>query len=81
MQQLGWLFNYIGLQKKLIPYYYTSNKSFGFQYYNGIRLCIGDHSDFDAPALGIGQSYIKAGTTAIIDEVVRPFAAALYNDL
>jgi len=31
--------------------------------------------------LGIGQSYIKAGTTAIIDEVVRPFAAALYNDL
>ena len=81
MQRLGWLFKYIGVQEKLVPYYYASNKSPGFQYYNGIRVRIGDHSDFDAPALGINQSYIAAGTKAIVDDVVNPFAKALFDDL
>ena len=81
MQRLGWLFNYIGLQDKLVNYYYTSDKSPGFQYYNGIRVRIGTSSDFDAPALGINNSYIAAGTSAIIDDVVAPFAQAIYNDL
>jgi hypothetical protein len=81
MQRLGWLFNYIGLQDKVIPYYYTSDKSPGFQYFNGIRVRIGTHSDFDAPALGINQSYIAAGTSAIVTDVVNPFAQALYDDL
>ena len=81
MQRLGWLFKYIGLQDKLIDYFYASDKSPGFQYYNGIRARIGDQSDFDVPALGINQSYINAGTSAIIEDVVNPFAEALYNDL
>ena len=81
MQRLGWLFDYVGLREKLVPYYYTSNKSPGFQYFNGIRVRIGQQNDFDASALGISQSYIKAGTSAIIGDVVHPFAAALYDDL
>ena len=81
MQRLGWLFDYIGLQDKLVPYYYTSNQSAGFQYFNGIRVRIGEDSDFDASALGINQSYIDAGASAIIGDVVAPFAAALYDDL
>ena len=81
MQRLGWLFNYLGLQDKLIPYYYTSDKNPGFQYYNGIRVHIGHQSDFDAQALGINQSYITAGTRAIAEDVVNPFAEALYGDL
>ena len=81
MQRAGWLFNYVGLQDKLVPYYYTSNRSAGFQYFNGIRVRIGEPSDFDAPAMGIDQSYIKAGPSAIIGDVVHPFAAALYDDL
>jgi hypothetical protein len=81
MQRVGWLFDYIGLQDKLVPYYYKSNKSPGFQYFNGIRVRLGEPSDFDAPALGINQSYIKAGATAIVSDVVGPFAAALYDDL
>ena len=81
MQRLGWLFKYIGLQDKLIDYLYTSDKSPGFQYFNGIRVRIGNQSDFDAPALGINQSYITAGTKAIIADVVDPFVKALYDDL
>jgi hypothetical protein len=81
MQRLGWLFKYIGLQDKLIDYFYTSDKSPGFQYYNGIRVRIGNQSDFDAPALGISQSYITAGTKAIVADVVNPFAQALYDDV
>ena len=81
MQRLGWLFNYLGLQDKLIKYFYASDKSPGFQYFNGIRARIGDHQDFDAPALGINQSYINAGTSAIVNDVVNPFAEALFDDL
>ena len=81
MQRLGWLFNYIGLQDKLIPYYYTSDKSPGFQYYNGIRVRVGNQSDFHASALGINQAYITAGASAIVEDVVNPFAEALYDDL
>ena len=40
MQRLRWLFKYIGLQDKLIDYFYTSDKSPGFLYYNGIRVCV-----------------------------------------
>jgi hypothetical protein len=81
MHRLGSLFKYIGVQDKLIDYYYTSDKSPGFQYYNGIRVRIGEHSDFDAPALGINQSYITAGTSAIVEDVIGPYAQALYDDL
>ena len=81
MQRLGWLIDYIDLKDKLIPYYYTSDKSPGFQYFNGIRVRIGNHSDFDAQALGINQSYIDAGTGAIVADVLNPFALALYGDL
>lgn len=81
MQRVGWLFKYIGMEDKLVPYYYASDKSPGFQYYNGIRVRIGNHSDFDASALGIDQSYIKAGPSAIIGDVINPFANALYDDL
>ena len=81
MQRLGWLFNYLGMQDKLIDYFYTSDKSPGFQYFNGIRVRIGDNNDFDAPALGINQSYINAGTSAIVEDVVNPFAQALFDDL
>ena len=81
MQRLGWLFKYIGLQDKLIDYYYTSDKSPGFQYYIGIRVRIGNQTDFDAPALGINQSYITAGVSAIAEDVVNPFVQALYDDL
>ena len=81
MQRVGWLFNYINLQDQLAPYYYSSNKSAGFQYYNGIRVRIGTPNDFDAPALGINQSYIQAGVSAIVEDVVNPFAEALYADL
>ena len=81
MQRLGRLFKYIGLQDKLIDYFYTSDRSPGFQYYNGIRVRIGNQSDFDALALGIEQSYITAGTSAIAKDVVSPFAEAIYDDL
>ena len=81
MQRLGWLFKYLGMQDKLIDYFYSSDKSPGFQYFNGIRVRIGEQSDFDAPALGINQSYITAGTSAIVDDVVNPFAQALFDDL
>jgi NAD(P)-binding Rossmann-like domain len=81
MQRLGWLFNYIGLEDKLIPYYYTSDRSPGLEYYNGIRAHVGDKNDFDAPALGINESYIAAGTSAIVADVLHPFALALYDDL
>ena len=81
MQRLGWLFKYIGLQDKLIDYFYTSDKSPGFQYYNGIRVRIGNQSDFNATALGINQSYIIVGASAIVEDVVNPFAEALYDDL
>ena len=81
MQRLGWLFKYLGLQDKIIDYLYTSDKSPGFQYFNGIRVRIGNQSDFNAPALGINQSYIAAGTKAIVADVVKPFAQALFGDL
>ena len=81
MQRLRWLFKYIGLQDKLIDYFYTSDKSPGFLYYNGIRVRIGNQSDFAAPALGIGRSYIAAGTSAIVVDVVNPFVQALYDDV
>ena len=81
MQRLGWLFNYLDLQDKLVPFYYTSDKSPGFQYYNGIRVRIGQHTDFNALALGINEAYINAGASAIIGDVIHPFAAALYEDL
>ena len=81
MQRVGHLFKYVGLQSKLIPYYYASNKSPGFQYFNGIRTRIGETNDFDAPALGIDRSYITAGPSKIVHDVVNPFAQALYDDL
>ena len=81
MQRLGWLFNYLGLQDKFIPYYYTSDKNPGFQYYNGVRVRIGNRSDFEAQALGINQSYITAGISAIVEDLVNPFAEALYDDI
>ena len=81
MQRVGWLFNYLGLQDKLIPYYYTSANSPGFQYFNGIRARVGDKNDFAAPALGINQSYIDATTGVIVNDVVNPFAEALFDDL
>ena len=81
MQRLGWLFNYIGLQDKLVDYFYTSDKSPGFQYFNGIRAHIGDQNSFNASALGVNQSYIAAGTSAIVEDVINPFAEALYDDL
>jgi hypothetical protein len=69
-------FSRVNSQDKPIDYFYASHKSPGFQYYNGIRLRIGNRSDFGAPALGINQSYITAGTSlrAIIADVVNPFA-------
>ena len=81
MQRLGHLFKYVGLQDKLIPYYSESDKSPGFQYYNGIRARIGEKNDFAAPALGINQSYINAGMRAIVNDIVNPFADALFHDL
>jgi hypothetical protein len=81
MQRLGWLFKFLGLQDKVIDYFYTSDKSPGFQYYNGIRVRLGNQSDFDAPALGISQSHIAAGPRAIVADVVNPFVQALYDDV
>ncbi|KAF4611779.1 hypothetical protein D9613_003929 [Agrocybe pediades] len=81
MQRVGQLFNYLGMQEKLIPYYYASAKEPGFQYFNGIRQRIGEGSDFNAPALGIDAPYIKAGPSKIIDDVVGPFAQKLFYDL
>lgn len=81
MQRLGRLFNYIGLQDHLVPYYLRSDKDPGFLYYNGIRVRIGTPSDFNALALGINQSYIHAGVSAIVEDVINPFAEALYADL
>jgi len=42
MQRLGQLFTYLGLHKRLIPYYFKSAKKPGFEYFNGVRARIGD---------------------------------------
>ena len=81
LQQVGWLFNYIGLQDKLIPYYYASANSPGFQYFSSICACVGNKNNFAAPALGINQSYINVTTSVIVNDVVNPFAKALFDDL
>ncbi|KAJ3510580.1 hypothetical protein NLJ89_g4592 [Agrocybe chaxingu] len=81
MQRVGNLFNYLKMQDKLLPYYFKSNGSPGFQYFNGVRARIGDGADFDAPSLGIADQFIKNGVTAIVDDVVGKFAAGIYEDL
>jgi len=81
MQRLGNLFNYLGMQNKLIPYYFKSNESQGFQYFNGERVRIGERSDFNAPALGINSNLIDLGVNNIVNDVVGPFAKLLFDDL
>nr|QAA96039.1 L-amino acid oxidase 4 [synthetic construct] len=81
MQRVGQLFTYLGMHKQLIPYYFKSNKSPGFQYFNGVRARIGEGSSFDAPALGINSSLIDIGVTKIVNDAVGPFAQALFDDL
>jgi len=81
MQRVGQLFNYLGMQKKLIPYYFKSDKEPGFQYFNGVRSRIGEGNNFNAPALGINSSFTEVGTSRIIGDVVGPFAQMLFNDL
>jgi len=82
MQRVGQLFTYLGMRKQLVPYYYSSNKRPGFQYFNGIRSRIGEGSpNFDAPALGIDSALINIGVTNIVNDAVVPFARALFEDL
>ena len=81
MQRLGKLFTYLGMHNQLIPYYFQSNNSPGFQYFNGIRARIGQGNDFDAPALGISPTLINIGTSNIINDAIGPFAHILLGDL
>ncbi|KAF8153859.1 hypothetical protein B0H34DRAFT_661915 [Crassisporium funariophilum] len=82
MWRVGHLFKYIGLQPKLINYYFSSAKRGGFRYFNGIRERIGEgNSDFDAPKLGINEALIKIGPSTIVHDVINPFAEKLFNDL
>ncbi|CAA7261987.1 unnamed protein product [Cyclocybe aegerita] len=81
MQRVGNLFNYLKMQDKLLPYYFKSNGSPGFQYFNGVRARIGDGADFGAPLLGIAQELINKGVSTIVDDVVGKFAQGIYDDL
>lgn len=82
MQRLGQLFNYLGMQDQLIPYYFKSDKKPGFKYFNGVRARIDEgNPDFDAPALGINSTLIELGTNRIVEDAIGPFARGLFNDL
>jgi len=81
MQRVGQLFNFLGMQDKLIPYYYESSASPAFQYFNGVRARIGAGSSFNAPALGISNTLIDLGVSRVVEDVVGPFARMLWEDL
>lgn len=82
MQRLGQLFNYLGMQNQLIPYYFESDKQPGFMYFNGILARIGEgRPNFDAPALGINSTLIGIGVNAVVNDAIGPFARVLSDDV
>lgn len=85
MRRLGELFAYLEMEDKLIPYYFNSVKSPGFQYFNGVRARIPSQDepppDFNARSLGISDRFIGVGVQRIVQDVLGPFTDLLYNDL
>jgi len=81
-RRLGHLFNFLGMQEKLIPYYFSSdpNHSPPFKLFNNVRVRANAESDWNASALGIRSDIIKVGTERILEDVVGPFALGLFKD-
>ena len=48
---------------------------------SNIHAHVGNKNGFAAPALGINQSYIDTTTSVIVNDVVNPFAKALFDNL
>ncbi|KAI5990294.1 amine oxidase [Pisolithus orientalis] len=74
------------LEDKLVPYHFEAlegpNLKPGFYYFNGVRERISDKpGSFHADQLGVAPSYIKAGTDAIHNDVIEPFARLLIADI
>jgi len=81
MRRVGDLFKYLEMEDKLIPYYYESNASPAFKYFNGERARIGDNANFNGSSLGISDTLLGLGTSTVVEDVVGPFANMLWEDL
>jgi len=81
-QRLGNLFDFLGMQNKLIPYYFSSDPKHDqpFKLFNNVRIRANVHSDLNASALGIDEDVIRVGVKKIFDDVITPFARRLLKD-
>ncbi|KAI6020436.1 hypothetical protein BKA83DRAFT_498359 [Pisolithus microcarpus] len=86
MKRLAELIVSLGLEDKLITYYFGARENpgdeSGFYYFNGIRRRISDTPELlESCVTGVDPSYIKAGTGNITLDVVKPFARMLIRDI
>ncbi|KAF8435775.1 hypothetical protein L210DRAFT_3648444 [Boletus edulis BED1] len=73
------------LRRKLIPYYYSAREGSkpGFYYFNRVLEQVSNNpkGSFDAEAMNVATGYVRAGTDAIVDDAINPFARILVEDL
>ncbi|KIJ28053.1 hypothetical protein M422DRAFT_83647, partial [Sphaerobolus stellatus SS14] len=77
------------LKDKLIPYYYAAKTGPGLQsgymFYNDIRDRISNVTPmtqtFKASEMGVDSEYSKIGAGPIVDDVLKPFANGIVNDM
>jgi len=81
-QRLGNLFDFLGMQDKLIPYYFSSDPDHEppFKLFNNVRARANADSDWNASALGIGSDVIKVGVDKILEDIITPFTRRLLMD-